>query len=182
MKVSRIQLIKLINEVIGEVGELSNIIPVTITGKNFNTDQESLALFSLPTKDDTSIEGSIIITRVPPSELDRIKLPPVAAQEQVYNIGYDLNGDDTQYVKTDYKTLISILKAVAEFTIEHLSKVGGDVSYLIGATDKLSGAHIQDPQKSSLYQAIISKNLPIGWRAGNVKLDGQEIYYISNKK
>lgn len=182
MKVSRIELVGLIKEVIGEVGDLKNIIPIELLRKKINVDGRSTALFSLPIEEnDMPINGIIRITNIT-EYLDRVELPPVAAQDVVYNIGFEIGGEDTQYVKSDYKILLSTLKAVAQFVQEHMQELDTEVTYIIGATDKKFGAHIEDRQKSSLYRAIIGKNLPGGWRAGTGKLDGEEITYLSNKK
>ena len=181
MNQSKLDRARQLFEVIKEVGDLSNIMPVGI----FNTtidDQGASADFKIETKVGDEVDGNILIEKLREDKRDLIKLPPVAEQDNVFNIGYAIEGNDAQFAPTDVKTLFNILRAVLDLVQLHTKTLDGDVTYLVGATDKKTGANFSDPQKKKLYHAIISQNIPSGWRVGLAKVLGFNFTYISNKK
>jgi hypothetical protein len=181
MEQNKLEKAKQVFELLKEVGDLSNIIPVEIFNVSID-DQGITADFTLTTRVGEEVTGDIFIEKLLKETRDLVKLPPVAEQDNVFNIGYAVGGNDAQYMQKDAKTLFSILRAVLDLVQLHTKQVGGDVTYLVGATDKKAGANYNDPQKKRLYHAIISQNVPSGWRVGLAKFLGHSFTYISNKK
>ena len=180
MEQSKLDKAKQLFEVLKEVGDLSNIVPVEI----FNTsiDEKHISAdFKIKNRVGDGVTGKILIEKLIESR-SIADIPPVAEQDNVFNIGYAIEGDDAQFMKMDVKTLFSILRAVLDLVRIHTKTLDGDVTYLVGATDKKAGSHFNDPQKKKLYHAIISQNVPSGWRVGLAKVLGQNFTYISNKK
>lgn len=180
MKQSKLEKARYLFEVIKEVGDLSNIMPVEIFNTSIDKDRTS-ADFSLETRVGDPVTGNILIEKLV-KQRSIVELPPVAEQDNVYNIGYAIQGDDAQFMKMDVKSLFSILRAVLDLVQIHTKVVGEDVTYLVGATDKRTGSNFSDPQKKKLYHAIISQNAPSGWRVGLAKVLGHNFTYISSKK
>ena len=181
MKMSKLEKARQLFEVIREVGDLSNIMPVEIFNTSFD-DEGATADFKIETRVGDEVVGNILIEKVQDETMKLIKLPPVAEQDNVFNIGYSIAGDDAQFAKMNMKVLFSILRAVLDVVNMHQRLVKGDMTYIVGATDKKAGAHYNDPQKKKLYHAIISQNTPSGWRVGLAKVMGNSFTYISNKK
>ena len=181
MNQSKLDRAKQLFEVIKEVGDLSSIMPVEIYNTTLD-DQGASADFKIKTKVGDEVVGNILIEKLREDKRELVKLPPVAEQDSVFNIGYAIEGNDAQFTHTDVKTLFSILRAVLDLVQLHTKMLDGDVTYLIGATDKKTGANFNDPQKKKLYHAIISQNAPSGWRVGLAKVLGFNFTYISNKK
>lgn len=181
MNQSKLDKAKQLFEVINEVGDLSNISPIKIYNISNNSNGVS-ADFTLTTRAGDEVTGDILIEKLSQESKDLATLPPVAEQDNIFNIGYAIEGSDSQYMKKDVKTLFSILRAVLDLVLQHSKQVEGDVTYLVGATDKKTGGNYEDPQKKSLYHAIISQNVPSDWRVGVAKVLSHNFTYISNKK
>jgi hypothetical protein len=181
MKQSKLSRAKQLFEVIKEVGDLTNIMPVELFNVSID-DQGISADFTLTTRVGDEVTGNILIEKLLEEKRDLVKLPPVAEQDNVFNIGYAIEDNDAQFMQKDVKTLFSVLRAVLDLVQLHTKQVGGDVTYLVGATGKKTATHFNDPQKKSLYHAIISQNAPSGWRVGVAKVLGHNFTYISNKK
>ena len=181
MEMSKLEKARQLFEVIREVGDLSNIMPVEIFNTSFD-DEGATADFKIETRVGDEVVGNILIEKLQDEAMKLTKLPPVAEQDNVFNIGYSIAGDDAQFAKMNMKVLFSILRAVLDVVNMHQRLVKGDMTYIVGATDKKAGAHYNDPQKKKLYHAIISQNTPSGWRVGLAKVMGNSFTYISNKK
>lgn len=181
MNQSKLDKAKQLFEVIREVGDLSNISPIEIYNTSIDSNGVS-ADFNVVTRVGDEVDGNILIEKLSDKKKDLVSLPPVAEQDNIYNVGYAIGGTDSQYMKKDVKTLFSILRAVLDLVLLHTKQVEGDVTYIVGATDKRTGGNYEDPQKKSLYHAIISQNVPSGWRVGVAKVLNHNFTYISNKK
>lgn len=180
MEQSKLEKAKQLFGVLKEVGDLSNIVPVEIFNTSISEERVS-ANFKVETRVGDEVTGRILIEKLI-KRRDVADIPPVAEQDNVFNIGYAIEGDDAQFMKMDVKTLFSILRAVLDLVQIHTKTLDGDVTYLVGATDKKTGSHFNDPQKKKLYHAIISQNVPSGWRVGLAKVLGHNFTYISSKK
>jgi hypothetical protein len=95
---------------------------------------------------------------------------------KIYNVGYAINGIDTQYAKSDYKTLIKILYTVTLYVKKYLeAKKSDDKTFgiFISATpkDESKSKNIFniDPQKTLLYKHIVANNLPDGYAMSETK-------------
>lgn len=117
-----------------------------------------------------------------PEELELLKMPPIVQQSldfyknkptantDLYNIGYDVEGSDTQYTKSSYKELVKILYTVmldVKKFIEDNKPFG--IVMFTASKDEASGPLADDPQKLALYKYIVSTNIPKGYTIADVK-------------
>ena len=77
--------------------------------------------------------------------------------ENIYNVGYAVSGTELQLVKSDMKTLLTILSTVVDIVKHFLDKNNIDGLYIKGTPKELESKDIS--QKSNLYKAFIKKQL-----------------------
>ncbi len=161
MKKENIKLIKLFETVINEVGDLKNIpnydYTLTNGGGRFQFDFEN-----------KKYKCKVEFTQVPTDINSSFILPPVINHnnKEIVNISFDVEGHDTQYLQTNYKILLGILKTVTSIINDSLSKYSDDTIFVIFAASK-KGIGFNDPQKMKLYKLVLQKNVPNGYRIGD---------------
>jgi hypothetical protein len=161
---------KLVKEIIQEVGDLRNVEPY-----KFNYVKTLHAgAFTIP-----EIGGVTMYIEDITHDILLGELPPVFSPyaNEIFQIGYTVEGVGTQYKKTDYKQLIKILKTVLEFTKravpDVLEKYGQGTIFGIASQAKDTEDFIPSPQKDALYRAIVLQNLPEGFRNVELNLNGK---------
>ena len=77
--------------------------------------------------------------------------------EDVYNVGYAVSGTESQFAKSDLKTLLTILSTVVDIVKDFLNKNEVDGLYIRGTAKNIDSKDIS--QKSNLYKAFIKKQL-----------------------
>lgn len=154
----KIELFKLLSEIINEVGDLSNIEPYKFslkdTGGDFKTEEGYRVNVNL-TKWSSNLHKNLVF-------------PPIVEIEgkNIYNIGYSIEGEGSQFIKSNYKTLIKILKTVSLIIEHHVKRLDSqNPIFTLFATDKRGKGH-EDKQKTLIYKEILSKNIPTGYRIG----------------
>ena len=89
----------------------------------------------------------------------QLYFPPKYRQlNNIYNVGFDVAGTETQFAKTDLKTLLSILSTVVDIVkdfISYMDRIDG--LFIMASPKELDSKDIS--QKSNLYKAFISKQL-----------------------
>jgi len=78
------------------------------------------------------------------------------------NVGYILEGVDSQYLKSNPRELFKILKTIVDITNDYILN-NSPYTLLFFGVDKY-GSSSDDKQKNSLYLSIINQNLPTGYR------------------
>lgn len=163
MSQNTIRIAQLIKEIVSEVGDLQNIQPLPY-------DLEK-GTFVVPHKG-KEYRGKVLFTFFNKQGLEIIQFPPVVDLANFttgYNIGYSIEGIGSQYIRGDAKLLFTVLKTVsilvADFVINHPESI-----YLIFAENK-TGIGMEDPQKLLLYKQILGKNLPQGFRIGEMGIE-----------
>jgi hypothetical protein len=159
----QLELIRLVEEVIKEVGDLVNIKPYPYNMK-MKTDGGVLEYIgSFTTKDGYRV---MMFLENINKHKEKMNIPPSfdAPGNSVYQIGYVVEGVDTQYAKTNYSELIKILKTVLDFSKKLIPNIiqeyGEDTLFTIGSQAKDTTDPKSDSQKDKIYNAILSKNLP----------------------
>jgi hypothetical protein len=94
-----------------------------------------------------------------------------------FNVGYAINGVDSQYAKTTYKKLIRILKTVSDMIVDFVKKNRETEALVFIASNKDPDKALTDtdPQKSALYKTVIVKNISkLGgrWKIKELEVDG----------
>lgn len=157
----KIKLIELLMDVIQEVGDLKNIQPFKFTltnnGGKFNIDHQ-----------DKTFRVNVSLTLWGSEYHKWLDFPPIVdiKDKSIYSVGYDVEGDDTQVFKGDLRILIRIIKTVSEIVKDFINKnQSQNPIFVISATGK-KGESYEDQQKLNLYRAVLTQNLPQGWRMG----------------
>ena len=84
-------------------------------------------------------------------------LPPVHRNvKSFYNVGFDIDGTETQYAKTNLKTLLQIMSTIVDIVKYFIETRQPDALCFI-ATEKNRNSN--NLQKSNLYQAFIKKGI-----------------------
>jgi hypothetical protein len=76
---------------------------------------------------------------------------------KIYNVGYNISGDETQYTKTDLKTLLTILSTVTDIVKDFIQKQPIDGLFIKGNSKQIGDSDIS--KKSNIYKAFIQKQL-----------------------
>jgi hypothetical protein len=76
---------------------------------------------------------------------------------KIYNVGYEVSGTETQFAKTDLKTLLTILSTVVDIIKNYINTNNIDGLYIKGSEKEIGSGDIS--QKTNLYKAFISKQL-----------------------
>lgn len=173
MKFKNISLITLLKEVINEVGDLENIHPYDY---NLNNDggEFDIILHDIKTK------VKVNITKSPDKLKPEFNFPPIISSndKEVYNVGFTVGNEDTQYSKEDYSILVKTIKTVVEIVKNSLNKYPKNIIFVFFAASKIGKGH-QDPQKLKFYKIILQQNLPNGWRIGTSEFIGNEFIFIT---
>lgn len=164
MSTNLIKITKLLKEVLNEVGDLANIKPLEYDKGNYT--------FKVPFKGQ-EYRGKVNLTYIDKQGLGLYKIPPVVNLDKIdkgYNIGYSIEGVSSQYLKSDTKLLLAILKTVSilagDFIFKH-----PDAIYFIFAESK-TGIGFDENQKLGLYKQILGQNVPQGFRIGEASMAG----------
>ena len=84
-------------------------------------------------------------------------LPPAYRNvKSFYNVGFDIDGTETQYAKTNLKTLLQIMSTIVDIVKYFIETRQPDALCFI-ATEK--NRNNNNLQKSNLYQAFIKKGI-----------------------
>lgn len=166
-------LLEQVKQVIKEVGDLDKIPVYPIQNNSFVTDEGWNVKVKFQEWDEESMEIANINTN--------IYKPPV------YNVYYNIKGVETQFTKSNYNTLIKILKTVVVICERFVEETKPNGLILFASNrDENKLLSITDPAKSELYHAIAIKyiinNLPkytlVKVNIGN----GYERFMIYNKE
>ena len=168
-------LLEYYNSLINEVGNLDKIEPYPYVLNNGGGNFE----FGF---NDEKYKVGVTITMVPLKAIETLTLPPVAGKtEYVFNIGYNIKGDDTQFMKTNFSTIIRIMKTFVDIIKDSLPKYPKDSIFIFTATSKI-GKGFEDSQKMNLYKLILQQNMPVGYRNGFFKILGNDAVYLTKIK
>lgn len=87
----------------------------------------------------------------------------------IYNIGYDVNGNDMQADIIPFKDFIVILKTLSEIVKDFIGKKSL-FALLMWGVDKLTGVK-GDNQKNAVYKSIAMNEVSSGYRIGDIEVD-----------
>lgn len=127
------------------------------------------------------------IERVGEHEYNQMEPMPVP-WKNTYNVGYSVQGEQSQHTKTSYKSLIKILQTVATIVEEFTNKNASLIHALLFTAASKDPTKIlthTDPQKTALYKAVVLKNLGRlqgDWHVRDVKLDEEYNGFVLYRK
>jgi hypothetical protein len=173
MKKENIGLIKLFEEIVNEVGDLKNIssfnYKLTNDGGQFYFEFEH-----------QKCKCNVNFTQVSPDMYYSFNFPPIInhKDKEIISVGFDIEGTDEQYLKSNPKLLFGILKTVTDIIKDSLHKYPENCIFVIMATSK-TGSGFNDPQKMNLYKLILQQNLPTGYRMGEGEFIGNKLIFLT---
>jgi hypothetical protein len=175
MKKESVELTKLLNEIIKEVGDLKNIPTFSYE----LTDNGGVFYFEY---EHQKCKCVVEFTKMPKDINKTFILPPVVdpTGKQIVSMGYSVEGTDEQYLKADYSLLLKVLKTVVAVFNNYVRNYPEDSIFIIMATSKL-GSGFNDPQKMKLYRLIAQQNLPTGYRMGEGSFLENNLIFITKK-
>lgn len=165
-KISKITLLEMRFEymrMLKEVGDLENVEAYPYKNNRFVTDE--------------NWEVNVDFDRIPYGMFDQLNIP--TKRQNTFNVSYDVNGEQSQYKKTNYKQLIRILKTVADIIKDFInsdSKVEA-LAFLAANKDPQKLITRTDSQKSAIYKSIIVQSiskLDSKWKLKEVEVGGPE--------
>lgn len=163
--------------IIQEIGDFTNIDTYPIREVDWTT-----TAFRIPELDD----ALVTVQFYKPSEAHYSFTSPIVGQLQqaywdkhkqnpdIVFLGYEIEGNDTQYAKTDHKVLIRVVATVCEIAKQRVEKYA-PFGIAFGAQSKLGHA-TTDPQKMKLYTVIAKQHIPAGYRLVDTNLDVPGVY------
>lgn len=171
----------LLEQVIKEVGDLDNIksFPykkISVTEYQFFDEHENPVDVDFQKYDNWTID-----------HVNKVDFKSNILKHNVtYNVLYTLKGSQSQLYKSDYKTLVRILKTVLEIIKDFISQ-NNEVEMLTfyaGNKDQNKLLSVTDPQKTNLYKAILLKNISQypGWTFADTKNDTSFKGFVLYKK
>lgn len=156
--------------IIKETGDLKNIDPYPHENNQFETEEDW--------------KVKVEFNKAPKDYIDYFKLP-----SNTVNVGYSIEGNQSQYKKTTYSKLIKILKTVSDIIIDYVKKNKSVEGLMFFAASKNAETLLthSDPQKNSIYKAIVLSRLgELGsnWTVRDLELDSNYEGFIiyKNKK
>lgn len=100
---------------------------------------------------------------------------------KMFNVGYNIQGNEFQFRKTDIKVLLRIMSTVVNIVIEFIKESNPDLLYVMGTPRKKGG--LDSDKKSTLYQAFVEKQLDkIPGYSCEYRLNGFVVYKDSIRK
>lgn len=179
---NKLQLMSIISEMINEVGDLKNIISYPYT--TYKRGGDYVGRFKAEVNGEEQ-DITVLIERSSPSFKDNLTLPPVFEKNgDLYNISFDVSGNDAQFAKTNLSLYLKILKTVTEIVNDVISET--DVNppnntYMIGSVSK-EGITGKNDTKLRYYKAILNSNLPAGYRMAEGKFYSFNILALQKTK
>ena len=174
MKKENIKLIKLFEEIVNEVGDLNNI-PVFEYSLNSNGGTFDFEF------EDNKAECKVSFTQMPTEVYHLIDLPPIVPRnKEIISVGFDIEGTDEQYLKSNYRLLLRIIKTVTEIITDSLYRYPKDAIFVIMARDK-TGRGYNDSQKMDLYKIVLQQNLSNRYRMGEGSFGTNNLIFFTRK-
>lgn len=172
MKKENIKFTNLIKEIINEVGDLKNI-------SNFNYDlTKNGGIFYIEDK----YRCIVTLNKIPLKLYSSLNLPPILDYENrdIISVGFSIEGNDEQYLKSNYELLLKTLKTVVNILKDSINRYPYNVIFIFIATSKL-GVGFNDSQKMLLYKAILQQNIPTGYRMGEGEFLNNKLIFLTKK-
>ena len=174
MSDNAIKLIPLLVENLLEIGDLKNIEPYLI--KKIRSNKYKSIIGNEDTLD-------VVFTEVPDKLYSNIKFAPIFNRNKItkfYNLGYSIGGISTQAKRSNIQELLRIVATLGKVFIDFINS-NSDCAIMIFEENKDETLGFTEGQKSPLYRAAISQNLPTGYISGPVEFSGVSGIIIAPK-
>ena len=141
-----VEYMALFKQIVNEVGDLEGLNAFPF--KKISSDKYS---FTTPNNETIEVRFTPVLSTIIKSELPEF---------EVINVGFTVNGNDSQHSKNEGGYLLVILKTVFDITLDYIQHNNPPHLFIAGTNkDESSSVISWDKQKTELYQAIVIKNL-----------------------
>ena len=97
----------------------------------------------------------------------------------VVNLGFTINGDESQALQTNYAYLLKIYSTIYAITLKYINRFNPE-AITIGSIDK-HGRDIEDRQKLNIYKLFAKKNLPPNYYISSLLYENNH-YIVLHRK
>lgn len=167
MSTNTIKLLSLLSENLMEYGDLKNIEPYSFVQKDSSN-------YTFDSEEGSNVD--VIFTKITELEVKHTKIPKIIDKKKIssyFNLGYKVQGVESQAKKSDFKELLRIMKTITIVVDDFLGKNNG-AALLVFEQNKNPKLRNYKGQKSLLYNAVITQNLPSGYTSREVSfMDAQ---------
>lgn len=146
--------------ILKEVGDIDKIEPYDCNSGEFKTDE--------------GWKIKVCLEKLPYEYYEELGIPEKL--QNIKNVVYKIEGNQSQYSKSTYSVLIRVLKTVAEIVFKQFD-IEKDIDGLIffaANKDPFKTFSKTDPQKTSIYEAVLLSQmhkLGPGWSLRSLSLD-----------
>lgn len=160
----------ILENLLKEVGDLDNIGTYKVINNSFITD--------------LGLKVNIYFQEYDIQDLKALNLNTNIYQPPVYNVVFNVEGDEHQFIKTDLKEYLKIIKTVANVCEEFIKNNNINGLTFFAASKNRNELFKTDPQKSKFYKVIILKQLTKipNWGLVNLPLDDEFKGFMIYKK
>ena len=167
------RLIKILKEVLSEVGDLSKVEP-------YQFDDSSPLDYRFDLEDGTQVRVNFAplstVSRYGTfTALSKLYTDTQRDRRREYNVSFTVGGSQHQYQKSDLKSFNKLLKTVVECIKSFMQKNDPTALWIFGVDKK--GKLAGDRQKNILYQALTKNNMPDGFRGSEATLSAPSAGY-----
>jgi len=166
-----IKLKLLYEQILKEVGDLENIKSYLYSNNSFKTNQEWRVDVEFKEFDNKEIEALGINIKYYPSP--------------IYNVNFNIEGDESQFSKTTLDEYLKIIKTVVEICKDFIEEKHPNGLVFSAASKNPNNLFTTDPQKSKFYKVVVIKQLnkTPGWKLIDLPLDDKfKGFMMYNKK
>lgn len=162
-----IKLASIYAEILKEVGDLNNI-------EGYPYEKDSDRFFHFSDSDGDYVEVAFELFEDDMLNSLNRKLP----DGDYYSVGYDVELNQSQHKKSDYRNLLRIIKTVVEITVKFVKEHPSLKGFIIFGTAKDMSVAVKqtDEQKDKLYKSVVYSKLSSMnfYLVDRITIDGNE--------
>jgi hypothetical protein len=161
MSTSAIKLLSLLAENLVEYGDLKNIQP-------YNFSKKSNVHYQFTSENGSNVD--VKFTTLTSLEIQFTKIPPIIDKNKIssyFNVAYEVDGTAVQAKTSNISELLRIMKTTVSI-VDNFLNDNKNAAILIFEDNKKPELGFSKGQKSLLYNAVISQNLPSGYTSREV--------------
>jgi len=163
--------LKIIYEhILKEVGDLENIESYPYSNNAFITD--------------LGLKVNVRFQEYNNNDIEALNINPKHYPAPLYNVVFDVEGDESQFTKTTLNEYYKIIKTVTEICLDFIKENNPNGLTFFAASKNRNNLFKTDPQKSKFYKVIVVKQLSKikGWGLVNLPLDDEFEGFMMYKK
>jgi hypothetical protein len=157
-------------QLLKEVGDLENIKSYPYSNNSFITDLD--------------LKVNVKFQEYNNEDIEALGLNIKYYQAPIFNVIFDVEGDESQFTKTTLDEYLKIIKTVTEICIDFVKEKNPNGLTFFAASKNKNNLFKTDPQKSKFYKVIVTKQLSKiqGWGLINLPLDDEFEGFMMYKK